>query len=151
MCSTEIIFEDLNDVSSCSDASVCVCVCLCLSICLPFPLSGWDEHVQGCVLLYALCPGCLWLAHVPDEEACLWAVPPRQLLPVSTQIYTRTVLIYLVSVSLEPFQCGSNFTCVNTCQVVIHWDNTTLLRPTHWHKQCRINHILISRLPALGY
>lgn len=55
------------------------------------PLGG-DEHVQGGVLLYALCPGCIRLAHVPDEEAWLWAVPPRQLLPVSTQTRTHTFI-----------------------------------------------------------
>lgn len=59
--------------------------------CAPLP-AGWDEHVQRRVLLHALCPGCIWLAHVPDEEAWLWAVPPRQLLPVSTQTYPRTFL-----------------------------------------------------------
>lgn len=73
-----------------------------VSICLSFPLPGRDEYVQRCVLLHALCPGCIWMAHVPNEEACLWAVPPRQLLPVSTQTHTRTVLIYLASMSLEP-------------------------------------------------
>lgn len=130
---------------------VLTCVCVCVSGCLPFPLPDRDEHVQGCVLLHALCPGCIWLAHVPNEEACLWAVPPRQLLPVSTQKHTRTVLIYLASVSLEPLQCRSNFTCVQTCQVVIHWDNTTLVRLTDWHKQCRINHLLLSTSPARGH
>lgn len=51
-----------------------------------------DAYVQGGVLLYALCPGCVRLAHVPDEEAWLWAVPPRQLLSVSTQTHTHTFI-----------------------------------------------------------
>ncbi|TMS13673.1 Sn1-specific diacylglycerol lipase alpha [Larimichthys crocea] len=33
-------------------------------------------------MLFAL--AAYWMAHVPNEEACLWAVPPRQLLPSVT-------------------------------------------------------------------
>lgn len=51
---------------------------VCLSI-----FSGWDEQLQGCVLLHALCPGCIRMAHVPNEKTCLWALSSCQLLPVS--------------------------------------------------------------------
>lgn len=76
---------------------------VCLSVCLPPPAPGRDEHVQGRVLLHALRAGGVRLAHVPDAEACLWAVPPRQLLPVSTHVYTRTVVMYSASVSPDLF------------------------------------------------
>lgn len=144
------MFEDLNDTFNISECVIVIYRVFLMQACVCFTLPGRDEHVQGCVLLYALCPGCIWLANVPDEKAGLWAVPPCQLLPVSTQTYTRTVLIYLVSVSLEPLQYGANFKCVNTCQVVIHWDNTALVGPTHWQKRCQINWVLLSRFAAMG-
>lgn len=110
-----------------------------LLICmLFFPLADWDEHVQRCVLLHALCHGCVRLAHVSDEESCLWVVSPRQLLPVSTQTYTRTLLSIW---SLEPLLCRSNITCVNTCQVVIHWDIRDLVSLTWWQILSPMFHI----------
>lgn len=46
-------------------------------------LSARDAAVQRGLLLHAVCPGCLWLAHIPDEEAHLWTLPPGQILLVS--------------------------------------------------------------------
>lgn len=46
-------------------------------------LSARDAAVQRGVLLHAVCPGCLWLAHIPDEEAHVWTLPPGQILLVS--------------------------------------------------------------------
>lgn len=55
--------------------------------------------------------------------------------------------IYLVSVSLEPLLCRSNITCVNTCQVVIHWDSRGLVRLTLWQMLSTMFHI--PRFPVL--
>lgn len=77
---------------------------VCVSVCL---LSGWDEHVQGCVLLHALCTGCIRVAHVPNEETCLRLVPPRQLLPVSTQALTQFGFWFLLSLILAHTQFTS--------------------------------------------
>lgn len=46
-------------------------------------LSARDAAVQRGVLLHAVCPGCLWLAHIPDEEAHMWTLSPGQILLVS--------------------------------------------------------------------
>lgn len=47
--------------------------------CLP----ARDAAVPGGVLLHALRPGCLWMAHLPHEEAHVWTLPPGQILLVS--------------------------------------------------------------------
>lgn len=46
-------------------------------------LSARDAAVQRGVLLHAVCSGCLWLAHIPDEEAHMWTLSPGQILLVS--------------------------------------------------------------------
>lgn len=58
------------------------------------------------MLLHALCPGCVWLAHVPDEKTCLRAVPSCQLLPVSC--HSHFLFSQLAApASFQPCQCIS--------------------------------------------
>lgn len=112
--------------------SLCLCVGCIFNIVCVCPSDG-DGHVQGGVLLHAVCPGSVRLAHVPDKEACVWAVPPGQLLPVSLPAS-------LPSHALTPV---SHFTFISIDKVVIHWDNNTLVKPhslTEWVNNGALTH-----------
>lgn len=55
-------------------------------------LAARDAAVQGGVLLHAVCAGRLRLAHLPDEEAHVWTLPPGQILLVSARPVTPPLL-----------------------------------------------------------
>lgn len=66
-------------------------------------LSARDAAIQRGVLLHAVCPGCLWLAHIPDEEAHMWTLSPGQILLVSGRPAYRSAFSPSLFLSVFPW------------------------------------------------
>lgn len=66
-------------------------------------LSARDAAIQRGVLLHAVCPGCLWLAHIPDEEAHMWTLSPGQILLVSGRPAYRSAFSPSLFLSIFPW------------------------------------------------